>query len=97
MMHNIEEDEGRRWRGILTIPTCLSTVDIRLLELATKSFDMTSFSTANTTPSLHLRPMAVPPFSTAFAAYSTYCMSNSQLAPTPPKKLFLGGDVSSTS
>lgn len=30
------------------------------------------FSTASTTPSLHLIPMAVPPFSTALTAYSTY-------------------------
>jgi len=55
-----------------TIPICLSTVDIRLFDVPTNSFDMTSFSTARTTPSLHLKPIAVPPFSTAFAAYSTY-------------------------
>lgn len=30
------------------------------------------FSTAKTTPSLHRMPIAVPPFSTAFTAYSTY-------------------------
>ena len=28
------------------------------------------FSTANTTPSLHLMPIDVPPFSTALTAYS---------------------------
>jgi hypothetical protein len=31
-----------------------------------------TFSTATTTPSLHLIPIAVPLFSTAFCAYSTW-------------------------
>jgi hypothetical protein len=30
------------------------------------------FSTASTTPSLHRMPIEVPPFSTAFMAYSTW-------------------------
>jgi hypothetical protein len=32
----------------------------------------TSFSIASTTPSLQRIPIAVPPFSTAFEAYSTW-------------------------
>lgn len=58
--------------GLHTIPTCLSTVNIRLFDDSTNSLDVTSFSTARTTPSLHRKPIAVPPFSTAFEAYSTY-------------------------
>jgi hypothetical protein len=34
--------------------------------------DVTIFSTASTTPSLHRMPTEVPPFSTAFTAYSTW-------------------------
>ena len=37
--------------GFHTIPICLSTVDIRLFDDSTNNFDMTSFSTARTTPS----------------------------------------------
>ena len=39
------------------------------------------FSVARITPSLHRIPIAVPPFSTALEAYSTYkeCQSTSQL------------------
>lgn len=36
------------------------------------SFDVMTFSTAKTTPSLHRMPIDVPPFSTAFTAYSTW-------------------------
>jgi len=54
-----------------TAPTCLSTVAIRLFASFFSSLLDTSFSNAKTTPSLHLMPIAVPPFSTAFTAYST--------------------------
>lgn len=40
------------------------------------------FSTARTTPSLHLIPMDVPPFSTAFTAYSTCYMLQSWVRKT---------------
>jgi hypothetical protein len=50
----------------------LSTVAIRLFALGLRSLLDTSFSRARTTPSLHRIPIAVPPFSTAFRAYSTY-------------------------
>lgn len=43
----------------LTAPICRSTVKIRLLEFVSWSFDVISFSTPNTTPSLHRRPIQV--------------------------------------
>lgn len=43
----------------------------RLLDPATSIFEIRSFSTASSTPSLQRTPMAVPEFSTAFVAYST--------------------------
>lgn len=43
----------------LTKPICSSTANIRRLEPGTINFDSTRFSTANTTPSLTLRPIAV--------------------------------------
>jgi hypothetical protein len=55
-----------------TTPTCLSTVAMRLFASFFMSLLETSFSIANTTPSLHRIPIAVPPFSTAFVAYSTW-------------------------
>jgi hypothetical protein len=55
-----------------TTPMCLSTVAILLFALGLSSLLVTSFSNAMTTPSLHLMPTAVPPFSTALTAYSTY-------------------------
>jgi hypothetical protein len=55
-----------------TTPMFLSTVAILLLAPALRSLLVTSFSRAMTTPSLHLMPTAVPPFSTALTAYSTY-------------------------
>lgn len=58
--------------GMLTTPAFLSTVAIRLFASFFSSLLVTSFSRARTTPSLHLIPMAVPPFSTAFTAYSTW-------------------------
>jgi hypothetical protein len=45
---------------------------MRLLALGLSSLDVTSFSTASTTPSLHRMPIEVPPFSTALTAYSTW-------------------------
>lgn len=66
-------DKGQR----LTAPMFLSIVDIRLFASFLSSLLLTSFSSASTTPSLHLMPMAVPPFSTALTAYST-CLSFSQ-------------------
>ena len=50
----------------------LSTVAILLFAPAFSSLLVTSFSSARTTPSLHLIPTAVPPFSTALTAYSTW-------------------------
>ena len=38
----------------------------------TKSFEVINFSTPKTTPSLHLSPTEVAPFSTALTAYSTW-------------------------
>lgn len=55
----------------LTTPMFRSTVAIRLFAPAFKSLLVMIFSTARTTPSLHLMPIAVPPFSTALTAYST--------------------------
>jgi hypothetical protein len=55
-----------------TTPMFLSTVAILLFAPDLSSLLVTSFSKAMTTPSLHLMPTAVPPFSTAFTAYSTY-------------------------
>lgn len=46
-------------RGTGTTPTCLSTVCIRRFALGRRSFEVTSFSTARTTPSLTRRPIAV--------------------------------------
>ena len=43
----------------LTTPMCLSTVNILLLAPTSCSFEVTSFSTPNTTPSLPRIPMAV--------------------------------------
>lgn len=54
------------------MPMFRSTVDIRLFAPALSSLLVTSFSRASTTPSLHRIPMAVPPFSTALTAYSTW-------------------------
>jgi hypothetical protein len=42
----------------LTRPTWLSTLTIRLLAPLTSNFEVCTFSTARTTPSLHRRPMA---------------------------------------
>lgn len=54
------------------MPTFRSTVTIRLFAPGLSSLLVMSFSRASTTPSLHRIPMAVPPFSTAFTAYSTW-------------------------
>jgi hypothetical protein len=56
----------------LTMPMFRSTVAILLFAPALSSLLVTSFSSASTTPSLHLIPTAVPPFSTALTAYSTW-------------------------
>ncbi|KAL2183881.1 hypothetical protein L209DRAFT_469203 [Thermothelomyces heterothallicus CBS 203.75] len=45
---------------------------MRLLALGLSSLDVMIFSTASTMPSLHRIPIDVPPFSTAFTAYSTW-------------------------
>lgn len=55
-----------------TMPMFRSTVAILLFAPALSSLLVTSFSSASTTPSLHLMPTAVPPFSTALTAYSTW-------------------------
>ncbi len=55
-----------------TSPACLSIVKIRLFLPGTRSFDDTIFSTASTIPSSNFKPMAVPVFSVAFTAYSTW-------------------------
>lgn len=55
-----------------TAPICLSIVAIRLFALGLSSLLVMSFSVARTTPSLHFIPIDVPPFSTAFTAYSTW-------------------------
>lgn len=57
---------------LLTMPMFRSTVAIRLFAPALSSLLVTSFSSASTTPSLHRMPTAVPPFSTALTAYSTW-------------------------
>ena len=44
---------------------------MRLFAPGSYSFEVTNFSTANTTPSLHLNAIAVPELSTALCAYST--------------------------
>lgn len=56
----------------LTTPMCLSIVAIRLFASFFNSLLETNFSNASTTPSLHRIPIAVPPFSTALTAYSTW-------------------------
>ena len=53
------------------MPMFLSTVAILLFAPGLSNLLVMSFSRASTTPSLHLIPTAVPPFSTAFTAYST--------------------------
>ena len=58
--------------GELTTPTLRSTVAMRLFAPAFSNLLEMIFSTASTTPSLHRIPTAVPPFSTAFTAYSTW-------------------------
>lgn len=58
--------------GIYTTPMFRSTVAILLFAPGLRSLLDMIFSTARTTPSLHRIPIAVPPFSTAFTAYSTW-------------------------
>src|SRR5436190_19736756 len=58
--------------GSPTTPICLSIVAIRLFASGFSSLLVITFSRARTTPSLHLMPIEVPPFSTAFTAYSTW-------------------------
>jgi hypothetical protein len=47
-------------------------VDIRLLAPGFSNFEVMIFSQARTTPCFVRMPMQVPPFSTAFTAYSTW-------------------------
>jgi len=54
LYHLIKGAGGRR-----TTPMCLSTVCIRRFAFGRRSLDVTSFSTARTTPSLTRRPIAV--------------------------------------
>lgn len=56
-----------------TTPIFRSTVAILLFAPAFNNLLDTIFSSARMTPSLHLMPIAVPPFSTALTAYSTWC------------------------
>lgn len=58
--------------ALLTIPILRSTVAILLFAPGFRSLLVMIFSTARTTPSLHLIPIDVPAFSTALTAYSTY-------------------------
>lgn len=67
-----QPSKGRADGGALTMPTWRSTVAILLFAPGLRSLLLMIFSTAKTTPSLHRMPIAVPPFSTAFTAYSTY-------------------------
>lgn len=62
--------------GIRTMPMFRSTVAILLFAPGFNNLLVINFSTARTTPSLHLIPIAVPPFSTALTAYSTYSFKN---------------------
>ena len=55
----------------VTIPIFWSTVAMRLFVFGLRSFDEMIFSMARTTPKRVRMPMQVPPFSTAFTAYST--------------------------
>ena len=60
-----------------TMPKFRSTDSILLFAPGLRSLLLIIFSTASTTPSLHRIPIAVPPFSTAFDAYSTCkCLIN---------------------
>ena len=66
-----------RWRPSgsrpeVTMPAFRSTVAIRLLAPGLRSLEEMIFSQAKTTPYFVRIPMAVPPFSTAFTAYSTW-------------------------
>lgn len=61
-----------RFANHLTMPIPRSTVAILLLAPGFSNLLVTSFSNASTTPSLHFMPTAVPPFSTALTAYSTW-------------------------
>lgn len=45
---------------------------MRLLAPGLSSLEVMIFSTASTMPSLQRMPIEVPPFSTAFTAYSTW-------------------------
>lgn len=54
------------------MPMLRSTVAMRLFAPGLSSLLVVNFSSANTTPSLQRMPTAVPPFSTALAAYSTW-------------------------
>jgi len=56
----------------LTTPMFLSTVAILLFAPGFNNLLVMIFSVASMTPSLHLMPIQVPPFSTALTAYSTY-------------------------
>jgi hypothetical protein len=51
---------------------CRSTVAIFLFASGFRSLLDSGFSSASTTPSLQRMPMAVPPFSAALLAYSTW-------------------------
>jgi hypothetical protein len=66
------EQRKREGEFELTTPRCLSIVAILLFAPGFSSLDVMTFSTAKTTPSLHRIPIDVPPFSTAFTAYSTW-------------------------
>lgn len=65
-MVKYEREVGR------TAPICLSMVAILLLASGFNNLLVMIFSVARTTPSLHLMPIDVPPFSTALTAYSAW-------------------------
>lgn len=56
----------------MTRPALRSTVAILLLAPGLRSFEEMIFSEARTMPCLVRIPIHVPPFSTAFTAYSTW-------------------------
>lgn len=61
-------------KPVTATPWPSSTLWILRLLVGRSILFRTGFSTARTTPSRHLRPRAVPPFSTALEAYSTWKM-----------------------
>jgi hypothetical protein len=68
------------FRRTLTMPMFRSTVAIFLFASGFSSLLESGFSRARTTPFLQRMPMAVPPFSAAFMAYSTFAHQHKRQA-----------------